>query len=450
MSLVGKMSSIQITLSSRGLANIACSPVDIGITVHVGEKRYRCHRDVLRFLSPNLSQMLSTDPMVDEFVLPTRPGEEEYFSVLQDLMSGKPATVTEANADFLVAAGEALGNSELVDLVMKFLSRPIKVSNVFEKIERKRKLGCDMSEEIAYAASHLFKFDTEELKDLDLEVLQLVLEHEKLQLRNESWLFRFVCSLIAEKGDEYRCLLSCVAFEYLTALEMTTFVSMISLEDISGKMWASLTTRLGLNVANDLTKYTRTKKGFSVLNSREEEFPYSGDGFDGIFGNLTKRCGNLVDNGVVSISSSGNISMPPNQLVDNTFNGYWYSMNVPNSWVMIDFGRFRLKPSAYTLRTGHFEPFSVEHLKSWVIEGSYDAMNWSELDRQKNTQDLNGDFKSKTWPCKEYVAFRYIRLRQTSKNHHNSNFLFLNNIELFGTLSLGDETAASCVKQNKH
>jgi hypothetical protein len=35
------------------------------------------------------------------------------------------------------------------------------------------------------------------------------------------------------------------------------------------------------------------------------------------------------------------------------------------------------------------------------------------------------------------------------KNHHNSHFLFLNNIELFGTMSHGDETAATCVKQGK-
>ena len=443
------MSSAEITLSSGGLANVAAAPIDRGITVHVGTRRYLCHRELMRFISPKLSMMLSADPMIDEFVLAAEGGED-HFSVLQDLMAGRPATVSEANADFLLAAGEALGNVELVDLVMKFLSRPITKENVLERIERKRRLKCDMSEEITYTASRLFKFDTDTLKSLDLEVLQMILENEKLQLRNESWLFRFICSLISEKGEEYRQLLSCVSFEYLTDLEMTTFLSMVSLEDLTGKMWASLSARLRLNVSSDMTKSVRTQKAFSVLNAREEDFQYSGDGFDGIFANLMKRCGNLFDHGIISVSSSGNISMPPNQLVDNTFNGYWYSTNIPNSWVMIDFGRFRLKPSAYTLRTGHFDPSSVEHLKSWVLEGSYDAQNWSELDRQKNSQDLNGDFKSKTWPCKEYVAFRYIRLRQISKNHHNSNFLFLNNIELFGTLSQGDETAASCVKQNKH
>jgi hypothetical protein len=53
-----------------------------------------------------------------------------------------------------------------VDLAVKFLGPPIKVTNVFEKIARKRALGIDAAPEIAYAASHLVKIDTEVLKNL--------------------------------------------------------------------------------------------------------------------------------------------------------------------------------------------------------------------------------------------------------------------------------------------
>jgi hypothetical protein len=383
-----------------------------------------------------------------DFVLSEHDNHND-FKIILDLMCGQFVTLDDPAADFIIEVGSAFENTELVDLAVKFLSRPIKIGNVFEKIARKRKLGIDVTAEITYAASHLVKIDTEVLKDLDLSLLKEIFESDKLQIRNESWLFRFVCSLIEERGDEYRELLNFVLFEFLSDAEMTTFLRMISIEDISGRMWASLSRRLALSVHMDMTKSERTKRGFSVLHDKQEDFPFTGDGFDGIFGHLTKRCGHLCESGIISVSSSGNISMPPNQLIDNTFNGYWYSCNVPNSWVMIDFGRFRLKPSAYTLRTGHFDQNSVEHLRSWVLEGSYDATNWSELDRQKNSPDLNGDFKSKTWPCKELVAFRYIRLRQTAKNHHNSHFLFLNNIELFGTMSHGDQTAASCVKHGK-
>jgi hypothetical protein len=365
-------------------------------------------------------------------------------------MTGHHVALDEPTADFVIEIGTIFENPELVELAVKFLSRPIKVANVFEKIARKRALGIDAAAEIAYAASHLVKIDTEVLKGLDLPLLREIFESDKLQIRNESWLFRFVCSLIEERGDEYRELLNSVLFEFLSDVEMATFLRLISIEDITGKMWVSLARRLCLSVQTDMTKSERTKRGFSVLHDKREDFPFTGDPFDGIFGHLTKRCGHLCESGIIAVSSSGNVSMPPNQLIDNTFNGYWYSCNVPNSWVMIDFGRFRLKPSAYTLRTGRFDQNSVEHLRSWVLEGSYDALNWSELDRQKNSPDLNGDFKTKTWPCKELVAFRYIRLRQTAKNHHNSHFLFLNNIELFGTMSHGDQTAATCVKQGKH
>jgi hypothetical protein len=134
------------------------------------------------------------------------------FSVLQDLMAGRPATITESNADFLIAAGTSLGNTELVDLALTYLSRPLKVTNVFDRIERKIKLGLDPSGEIGYAACHLVKVDTDLLRGLDLSILAQIFEHEKLQIRNESWLFRFICSLIEEKGDQYRSLLNSVLF----------------------------------------------------------------------------------------------------------------------------------------------------------------------------------------------------------------------------------------------
>jgi hypothetical protein len=440
--------SSTICLSARGLINIATALDAEPITVHLGSRHYPCNRHLLRFISPKIARLLCTDPLFHDFIL-SGTNEESDFGIVIDLMCGKFVSLDERAAEFLIEAGHAFENSELVDLADRFLNRPIKVGNAFERIARKRRLGLDTAAEIAYAASHLVKIDTEVLKTLDLPILREIFENDKLQIRNESWLFRFVCSLIEERGDEYRELLNSVLFEFLSDAEMTTFLRLISLEEISGKMWSSLSRRLALSVHTDMTKSPRTKRGFSVLHEKQEDFAFTGESFDGVFSHLTRRCGHLCESGIISVSSSGNISMPPNQLIDSTFNGYWYSSNIPNSWVMIDFGRFRLKPSAYTLRTGHFDQNSVEHLRSWVLEGSYDALNWSELDRQKNNQDLNGDFKAKTWPCKELVAFRYVRLRQTAKNHHNSHFLFLNNIELFGTMSQGDQTAASCVKHGK-
>jgi hypothetical protein len=104
---------------------------------------------------------------------------------------------------------------------------------------------------------------SEVLKELDLAVLIQIFESDQLQIRNESWLFRFICSLIESKGDEYRELLNSEMFEFLSDAEMTSFLRPISLEVISGKMLASISRRLVLIVSTDPTKSQRTKYSFS-------------------------------------------------------------------------------------------------------------------------------------------------------------------------------------------
>ncbi|OHT15994.1 hypothetical protein TRFO_42129 [Tritrichomonas foetus] len=421
-----------ILLSSKGLARLVNAPHSDMINITVGPVTYPVDNHIACYISPLITRMILSDPLLDKFHFSDT--EEDQFYLILDLISGRPVWINDDNVDFLIRAGQIFENEELVELCLRFINEPIKITNVLSKIIRKQELKVDFSAEIEFAASHLFEFDDEVLKQLDVKILRSLLGCRTLQIRNESWLFSFVCSLITRFGDEYRCLLGYIMFEALGDKEMAQFINMISPEEIDGILWQSLTNRLLKNVSN-VSQSPRTTKCFSILSSETESYQYTTNSFDGVFANLSKKYGNLCEKEIVTISSSGNISMPPNEIIDNSFGGYWYSTNVQNSWVMIDFGtKLRIKPNAYSLRTAHFNPCIVEHLKSWVLEGSIDAKHWSELDRQKNSQDLNGDFKYKTWPCKELEAFRYIRLKQTSKNHHNSHFLFLNNIELFGTL----------------
>ncbi|KAK8894966.1 hypothetical protein M9Y10_023408 [Tritrichomonas musculus] len=423
-----------ILLSSKGLSRLSNVPSSDMIDIIVGSTTYPVDIHLACYISPLISQMILSDPLLDKFHFSDI--DEEQFKLILDLMSGHPIIIDDDNVDFLIRAGQIFDNRELIELCLKFVNQPLKLSNVLSKITRKYEFKIDYSSEVEFAASNLFEFEDEDLMKLELPILKSLLSCRRLQIRNESWLFSFVLTLIEMHGDDYRCLLGYVNFEALSDREMIDFINMIYLDDIDGVLWSALSRRLMKNVANATGRSQRTTKCFSILSSKTEYYPYQDNkSFDGVFSNLSKKYGNLCENGIVKMSSSGNISMPPNEIIDHNFTGYWYSTNFPNSWVMIDFGsQLRIKPSAYSLRSAHFMPCVVEHLKSWVLEGSSDAKNWSELDRQKNTQDLNGDFKFKTWQCKELDSFRYIRLRQTSKNHHNSHFLFLNNIELFGTL----------------
>ena len=77
--------------------------------------------------------------------------------------------------------------------------------------------------------------------------------------------------------------------------------------------------------------------------------------------------------------------------------------------------------------------------KSWVLEVSNDGSegSWEIVDRRDNNQDLNARLVIRNFaisaPPSE--AFRFVRFRQTGKNHRGRDGLQISALELFGTLS---------------
>ena len=74
---------------------------------------------------------------------------------------------------------------------------------------------------------------------------------------------------------------------------------------------------------------------------------------------------------------------------------------------------------------------------SWLIEGSNDAENWTTLDSQKNVTYLDGKSLVHTFDIKALQKdnfFRYLRIRQTSKNSGNDDYLVISALEYFGSI----------------
>jgi hypothetical protein len=147
---------------------------------------------------------------------------------------------------------------------------------------------------------------------------------------------------------------------------------------------------------------------------------------------LTSECGgNVHERGVVNITSSSNeFSNKCHQVADQGWNGFWYTNNVARSWIQFDFKESSVCLMDYRLKSdGH----DSHHLLQWEIEGSEDGNGWERIDT-RNTQDLNGNFITKTFKCTspESRFYRYIRLVQTGKNLSGCNYLMRCNIEFFG------------------
>jgi chaperonin cofactor prefoldin len=160
-------------------------------------------------------------------------------------------------------------------------------------------------------------------------------------------------------------------------------------------------------------------------------FPLKEDkSLDGIISHLTRKHGNVHDKGIVVLTSKstkeGDSFWSVRNVSDLTPESVFISENKPGQWVCWDFREMRVRPTHYTIKNSS--------LNSWVIEGSLDGENWTEIDRQtKNSQLMKEPFTA-SFAVSKSEECRFIRLTQTDKNQHGRCDLAIRIFEFFGNL----------------
>jgi hypothetical protein len=84
----------------------------------------------------------------------------------------------------------------------------------------------------------------------------------------------------------------------------------------------------------------------------------------------------------------------------------------------------RVHPTHYTI--------SALYLKSWVIEGSPDGENWTEIDRQTDNEDFSAPARA-SFAVSTPVEWRFIRMTEAGKGVDGRGYQVYD-IEFFGTL----------------
>jgi hypothetical protein len=154
----------------------------------------------------------------------------------------------------------------------------------------------------------------------------------------------------------------------------------------------------------------------------------------GVISHLTQqRRGNVYEKGIATVASKSvqsETTEPLKNIGDLTSDSRYSSKNEPGQWVRWDCRQMRVRPNGYTLR--------ARYLKSWVVEGSLDAMNWKEIDRQTDNQDFQPnptvDYPTASFRVPNKRPYGFLRLTQTDKNHRGNDFLFLSAVEFVGEL----------------
>jgi hypothetical protein len=201
------------------------------------------------------------------------------------------------------------------------------------------------------------------------------------------------------------------------------------------------------------------KKGrLRLRDGRETDEMY--DIPDGIIAHLTRECGGNVDDHCVVDVKSGSFEKeieganPHSGAFDN--HPRWAAKNVSDlatescfasacrmkqenipqtrtNWVCYDFKERRIMPTHYTIRTNDGSPGNT-HLKSWLVETSQDGETWQKVALEEDNKQLNGKFRSATFPVADNRECRFIRLVNIGRNHWGSDQISISGWEIFGSL----------------
>jgi hypothetical protein len=408
--------SKKVQLSSAGIAR-SIDLEEPTFSIWICRKEYRIPRFQASFFSPHIHRQLMDDPTLTQFVVDNVSVSDDCIQNLFDLMNGKRITVHSSNFDGLRHLAIALGHheleGELVDVILS--GTPLDMSNIAVRWALKSSYARSISDEVQFIASNIENFSAEDLSGIQNDGLEEILSSDKLNLPNEDWLVK----MIHELGSEYFWLLRYVECKYLSYEGVDEYVDMIDPTLIDAPVWQHICNRLRCGVA--------AEKSVDVIT-------YGSAKWSGILRHLKQICGgNVHQNGIVMITSSGDGSSCCYQVADEGWNGSWWSSGIQNSWISFDFKDRSVSPTHYTINSGN----SGYYLRNWDLEGSNDNSTWQQLDQQNGTSVLNGVSQIHTFTIPEssnLPFFRYIRLRQTNTDIYGDHYLSMSGFEIFGKL----------------
>jgi hypothetical protein len=151
---------------------------------------------------------------------------------------------------------------------------------------------------------------------------------------------------------------------------------------------------------------------------------------EGIISYLTnKHGGNVHEEEIVTITSNSADGTPDDLKNITALNSgsRFLSKNQPRQEVRWDFGEMRVLLAHYAIWSWY--------LRSWVVEGSVDGDNWTEIDRQIDNQDFKDGMRTACFAVSVPLECRFVRLTQMDKNHLGTDYLRLRAVEFFGRLS---------------
>jgi hypothetical protein len=377
----------------------------------------QCTRFQAAFISPRVHSLLQEEPTLDSLFLECQPqpmDEKRVFDFIERLLQGLTIEPLDFEISAFLGVASFLGNRELAAKLLG--DDPVNQSNVCSRLRRNSVVGISVEEEIEFAAARFHELDPEQLKGVDLCILEAIVSSDSLRLHDEDSLLNFICSV---DSASQIVLLRYLRSEYLSCAGMTILLDLVYDFCNDPLIWTLISHRLRLPVSG----------GNCDRSAAVEVRLEMGDG---IMAYLTQKCGgNVHTKGLVTITSKslGSWAMLDSLVDLNSLHNCFVSKNEAHQWVCWDFHEMRVRPTRYTI--------SAPSLGSWVVEGSADAENWTEIHRYTGYHDLRNAI-ARSFEVVGLVDCRFIRFTQTGRRRDGTDVLALTAVEFFGALTLSE------------
>ena len=431
----------QIKLQSSCILSVPLEIYGKDFTFIVNGEEFKTSRVISDLISPFISKIHSNDPAFDRFIINTKHRGD--FSHILKLINFKSNNYPESELPFLLDVIEILNNDyiELEDIKRK---QEITVDNVFDNFQQHEKYSKLyrplFSEEIEFISSHFSEIceeKEEELTKLLIDTLYLILTNDKLQLKNEDQLLKFINELYS-KDEEYSILYETVLFENVSSETVCEFIRIYNNDLMTRSTWQRLSVRLSKeiisindkNSSDNDTKRYKEKILIRILFSKEKEF-------DRIINYIRKKTNDQIENEISitasSIYSDNENYQPRNVILFDDHRKWFESNEKSNNWLCIDFKDHRIIPTDYSIRSYPCS-YNSHHPKSWIVECSNDNIKWEMVDEEKDFSYLNGNNYSHTFTMnhQKQTEFRYIRIRLTGPSWGNGDYLKFDSFEVYG------------------
>ncbi|KAK8839628.1 hypothetical protein M9Y10_031994 [Tritrichomonas musculus] len=213
----------------------------------VNGEEFQTSQIISDILSQKICQIHACDPTFNEFIIKT--SNKGDFSNVLKLLNFEKNIIPENEIPFISEVFELLDND-----CIEFDKESCRITqdNVINLIENHQKFQVFYSkslfDEIDFFASNFSDIiklteNEEEMKKIDLNILERIINNPKLVLDNEDQLLDFV-NRFYMSDSKYSNLYECVLFQNVELSSINEFLTNFNINDLTSQTWRAVSNRL--------------------------------------------------------------------------------------------------------------------------------------------------------------------------------------------------------------